>query len=83
MRGSDLEVSLQQTKRKSQSQLDAQCHLWISDMKCIVRNDAFDPRECLPLQTGCSLEEHTWRGARRCSGKFVFQGDDGALQSEY
>ncbi len=35
MRGNDLEVSLQQAKHESQSQLDAQCHLWICDMKYI------------------------------------------------
>lgn len=56
VRGNDLEVSLQQTKPESQSQLDAQCHLWICDLKCIVRNGLFDTREeLLPLKTGCSL----------------------------
>lgn len=51
VRGSDLEVSLQ-TKHESQSQLDAQCHLWIRNLKCIVKNDAFDAREELLLLQG-------------------------------
>lgn len=38
VRGNDMKVSLQQTTHESQSQLDAQCHLWICNSKCIVRN---------------------------------------------
>lgn len=52
VRGNYMQVSLQQTKHESQSQLDAQCHLWICNLKCIVRDGALDTlQELLPLQT--------------------------------
>lgn len=51
VRRNNLEVLLQWTKQKSQNQLDAQCHLWMCNLKCIVRNGDFNTwqqvRSCL------------------------------------